>query len=156
MSDATIHLRVSAALKGRWIRASRAADMRLTDWIIDAVEAHMTQQVTRIAIPVDADFADLNLSRKSDGNIAFDWVPIERICRASNVPIELLREVVQAKLNIGITAAQDWCAAALHTSRRSWQQWERGERAMHAAFAELAQIKIASIAQPTQPNSALP
>jgi len=30
-----------AATKGRWVRASRAAGMRLTEWIVDAVEAHM-------------------------------------------------------------------------------------------------------------------
>lgn len=39
MTDALIHLRVPAATKGRWVRASRAAGMRLTDWITQAVEA---------------------------------------------------------------------------------------------------------------------
>ena len=39
-----IHLNVPAATKGRWVRASRAVGMRLTDWIVDAVEAHMQQQ----------------------------------------------------------------------------------------------------------------
>lgn len=43
MTDSLIHLRVPAAIKGRWIRASRAAGMRLTDWIAQAVEAHMPQ-----------------------------------------------------------------------------------------------------------------
>lgn len=38
--DSLIHLRVPASTKGRWVRASRAAGMRLTDWIVDAVEAH--------------------------------------------------------------------------------------------------------------------
>ena len=42
--DSLIHLRVPAATKGRWVRASRASGMRLTDWIVDAVEAHMQQQ----------------------------------------------------------------------------------------------------------------
>lgn len=37
--DALIHLRVPAALKGRWVRTSRAAGQRLTDWIIERVEA---------------------------------------------------------------------------------------------------------------------
>lgn len=36
MNDSLIHLRVPAATKGRWIRASRAAGMRLTDWIVGA------------------------------------------------------------------------------------------------------------------------
>ena len=37
--DALIHLRVSLALKGRWVRESRAVGMRLTNWIIQRVEA---------------------------------------------------------------------------------------------------------------------
>ena len=37
--DALIHLRVSPALKGRWVRESRAAGMRLTDWIVKRVES---------------------------------------------------------------------------------------------------------------------
>lgn len=37
--DALIHLRVPAATKARWVRESRAAGMRLTDWIIERVEA---------------------------------------------------------------------------------------------------------------------
>jgi hypothetical protein len=90
--DATIHLRVPAALKGRWVRASRAAGMRLTDWIIDAVEAHMERQLATIAIPDGVKFADLKLQRDPDGAVSFDWAPIERICAASNLPIELLRE----------------------------------------------------------------
>lgn len=52
-----------------------------------------------------------------------------------------LREEIQKRENLGITAAQDHCANMLHTSRRAWQQWERGERKMHAAFWELAKIK---------------
>lgn len=91
MTDATIHLRVPAATKGRWVRASRAAGMRLTDWIIDAVEAHM-QQLTRIAIPDDIEFSDLRLQRDADGAVSFDWTPIERICAASNLPVEVLRD----------------------------------------------------------------
>lgn len=36
--EALIQLRVPAALKGRWVRESRAAGMKLTDWIISKVE----------------------------------------------------------------------------------------------------------------------
>ena len=39
MSDALIHLRVPAELKARWVRESRAAGIRLTDWIVQRVEA---------------------------------------------------------------------------------------------------------------------
>lgn len=92
MTDALIHLRVPAATKGRWVRASRAAGMRLTDYITCAVEAYMQQQLARVVIPEDLQFSDLNLARDSDGCVSFDWGVIERICTASGLPVELLRE----------------------------------------------------------------
>lgn len=38
MTDSIIHLRVPAATKARWVRDSRAAGMRLTDWIVERVD----------------------------------------------------------------------------------------------------------------------
>jgi hypothetical protein len=92
MTESLIHLRVPAATKGRWVRASRAAGMRLTDYITSAVEAKMQQQLTRLAIPDDIEFTTLRLARDADGAVSFDWSVIERICRANNLPVELLRE----------------------------------------------------------------
>lgn len=57
-----------------------------------------------------------------------------------------LRERVQAALGVGITAAQDWCAQAVCSQRRAWQQWERGERAIHPGIYKLACIEVARIA----------
>ena len=37
-SEALIHLRVPAELKARWVRESRAAGMRLTDWIVARID----------------------------------------------------------------------------------------------------------------------
>lgn len=85
MPESLVHLRVPAALKGRWIRASRAAGMRLTDWITQAVEAHMTRTLATLQIPDDLDFSALKLSRAADGGVSFDWAPIARICAASGV-----------------------------------------------------------------------
>ena len=58
--------------------------------------------------------------------------------------VKAVRENIQIQFNLGITAAQDWCAAALHTQRRPFQQWEAGDRKMHPAFWELLQIKVAT------------
>ena len=91
MTESLIRLRVPAAVKGRWVRASRAAGLRLTDYITSAVEAYMQQQLTRVAIPEGLDFADLRLERDADGAVSFDWDVIERICQASQLPVELLR-----------------------------------------------------------------
>lgn len=93
MTDSLIHLRIPAATKGRWVRASRAAGLRLTDYITSAVEAYMQREIlTKICIPDDVRFSDLQLSRDADGAVSFDWTPIERICAASGVDIDLLRE----------------------------------------------------------------
>ena len=92
VSESLIHLRVPAATKGRWVRASRSAGMKLGDWITLAVEAYMQQQLTRIAIPDDIEFADLRLQRDADGGVSFDLSVIERICWASGLPVEALTE----------------------------------------------------------------
>lgn len=41
---ALVHLRVPASMKGRWVRASRAQGMRLTDYIVQAVERQIDQE----------------------------------------------------------------------------------------------------------------
>lgn len=63
--------------------------------------------------------------------------------------VKAARENIQAANGIGITAAQDWCAEQVHTTRRVWQQWETGDRGMHPAFWELFRIKSALIARTT-------
>lgn len=69
----------------------------------------------------------------------------------SPTPLQVLeaRKTVQIKLGLGITAAQDLCALAVHTKRRPWQQWETGARAMHPAFWELFGLKVALAVEPT-------
>jgi hypothetical protein len=78
--------------KGRWVRISRAAGMRLTDWIIDAVETQMKQQINNIVIPSDLTFTDLRLFRDPNGSVSFDWAVIERVCSVSGIPVEIFRD----------------------------------------------------------------
>jgi hypothetical protein len=52
----------------------------------------MQQQLARVAIPERLDFADLRLAREPDGSVSFEWGVIERICAASGIPVELLRD----------------------------------------------------------------
>lgn len=52
----------------------------------------MQQQMAKVAIPDDIEFADLQLARDADGSVSFDWTAIERICRASGLPVEMFRE----------------------------------------------------------------
>lgn len=85
MSDALIHLRVPAELKGRWVRESRSAGMRLGDWLVQQVEA--ASRPILVQIPADLKFADLRLARDADGGVSFDHAPIARICEASGVDL---------------------------------------------------------------------
>lgn len=66
--------------------------MRLTDFIVNAVEDYMQRQVANISIPDTVSFADLKLSRDADGMVSFDWHPLDLICKASNLPVEVLKE----------------------------------------------------------------
>lgn len=84
--EALIHLRIPAATKARWVRESRAAGMRLTDWIVDRVEVPM-KKATTIAIPAGLEFAALRLVRDtSTGDVSFDASVIARIEAASGLP----------------------------------------------------------------------
>lgn len=86
-SEALIHLRVPAELKARWVRESRAAGMRLTDWIVSKVEAQPMHKITPISIPLGMAFADLRLERDPQtGDVSFDTAIIERIERESGLP----------------------------------------------------------------------
>lgn len=83
--DALIYLRVPAGLKARWVRESRAAGMRLTDWIIQRIETPMTKPVP-ISIPADLPFSALQLSRGADGSVSFSTETIAKVELASGLP----------------------------------------------------------------------
>ena len=46
----------------------------------------MAQRATRVVIPEDLSFHDLQLCREPNGDVRFDTDVIRRICEASNVP----------------------------------------------------------------------
>lgn len=50
------------------------------------------KQAVKIAIPDDLDFADLRLTRTPEGEVDFDWQPIERICKASGIDVAIFRD----------------------------------------------------------------
>lgn len=46
-----------------------------------------------VSIPEDISFADLHLQRNQQtGDVIFEWAPIEAICEASGIDIEVFRE----------------------------------------------------------------
>ena len=80
MIDALIHLRVPAELKALWVRESRAAGMRLTDWIVKRVETPPMNKITPIRIPQGMVFSELRLARDPQtGDVSFDTSVIERV-----------------------------------------------------------------------------
>ena len=50
MSDSIVHLRVPAATKARWVRESRAAGMRLTDWIVARIDGQKGKTMIQYTI----------------------------------------------------------------------------------------------------------
>lgn len=61
--------------------------MRLTDWIVQRVEAPPMEKITPISIPEGMTFADLRLARDPDtGDVSFDIAVIEHIERDSGLP----------------------------------------------------------------------
>ena len=55
MTESIIHLRVPAAVKARWVRESRAARMKLADWIVSRVERPMSipEIIAEVAVPAE-------------------------------------------------------------------------------------------------------
>ena len=50
------------------------------------------QQSTKVTIPEDLSFSELRLTRKPEGDVAFDWEPIQRTCEASGIPTAMFGE----------------------------------------------------------------
>jgi len=76
MTDAaTVHLRVPAALKARWVRDSRAAGMRLTDWLVGRIDgAAAGQQDARLTAAQFAALAELAGLRSAQTRLAAELV----------------------------------------------------------------------------------
>lgn len=55
----------------------------------------MQQQMAKVSIPDGLDFSDLRLSRDTDGSVSFDWDVVERICKASGLPVEIFRDTAE-------------------------------------------------------------
>lgn len=104
MSDDTIIIKATAGTKARWVRQSQREGRKLSDWLIERVEAQPMTQIVTIVIPADLPFSSLKLARTPDGAVSFDWAPIERICEASGVDISLLRDQPEDNLASVLTA----------------------------------------------------
>lgn len=59
----------------------------------------MQQTVAKVVIPDGLLFSDLQLTRESDGEISFNWNAIERICKASGLPVEMFRDASEGRVS---------------------------------------------------------
>lgn len=91
-ADDTIIIKAPAGTKARWVRQSQREGQKLSDWLINRVEARPMTKMFAVSIPPGVTFADLKLARDADGTVSFDWVPIERICAASGIDVAVLRD----------------------------------------------------------------
>jgi len=61
----------------------------------------MQKKLTRLAIPDDLAFEALKLTRDPrTGEVEFDWAPIEAICAASGVDVEVFKHGPEAEDNV--------------------------------------------------------
>jgi len=147
MTSATsvIHFETQRANKARWVKQAQLEGHGLADWITDALDHRchdynirgMRQRKERMAASLAGTKSEIGVC----------WMREKQSSGTGPAPEEVkkLRENIQASEGLGITSAQDRCAAMLHTSRRAWQQWERGDRGMHPAFWELVRLKSGSL-----------
>ena len=114
-TNALIHLRVPAATKARWVRESRAAGMRLTDWIVARIDGQkgktMIQYTIRPSVlTVDtraaADACNRELASAGD---TFD------------------RSAVEKKLDECALSLREWLTVDAEDVE-AWEAWEDGAR----------------------------
>lgn len=65
--ESYIHLRVPAVTKARWVRDSRAAGMRLTDWIIRRADMKTAQDIIDLIREAGAEDDKAILAALEDG-----------------------------------------------------------------------------------------
>lgn len=87
MPDDTIVIKAPAGTKARWVRQSQREGRKLSDWLIERVEAQPMHKITPVSIPEGITFADLCLARDPQtGDVSFDTEVIERIEAQSGLP----------------------------------------------------------------------
>ena len=116
MSDALIHLRVPAEQKARWVRESRAAGMRLTDWITARV-GHKGNEMARTEYTIRPTVLTV------DARAAADACNRELMAAGDTYSLQAAQEKVEE------------CAVSLRdalkiegTDYEVWRAWEDGEK----------------------------
>lgn len=89
VSEDTIIIKAPVGTKARWVKQSQKEGKKLSDWILERMD--MANRTTALVIPADLDFSDLKMARAADGDVSFDWAPIERICTASGVDVDVFK-----------------------------------------------------------------
>ena len=116
MTDSLIHLRVSAATKARWVRESRAAGMRLTDWITARV-GHKGNEMTRTEYTIRPTVLTV------DTRAAADACNRELMAAGDTYS----REAAEEKIKECAPSLREWLTIDAEEIE-AWEAWEDGAR----------------------------
>ena len=116
MTDSLIHLRVPAATKARWVRESRAAGMRLTDWITARV-GHKGNEMTRTEYTIRPTVLTV------DTRAAADACNRELMAAGDTYS----REAAEEKIKECAQSLREWLTIDAEETEE-WEAWEDGAR----------------------------
>lgn len=118
MIDASIHLRVPAAVKARWVRESRAAGMRLTDWIVARIDGQKGEKTM-----IRTQYTIRPTVMTVDARAAADACNLELMAAGDTYSLRAAEEKVEE------------CAVSLRDALKIegadyevWRAWEDGEK----------------------------
>lgn len=115
-SEALIHLRVPAELKARWVRESRAAGMRLTDWITARV-GHKGNEMARTEYTIRPTVLTV------DTRAAADACNRELMAAGDTYS----REAAEEKIKECAPSLREWLTIEAEDVE-AWEAWEDGAR----------------------------
>lgn len=64
----------------------------------------MEKKLIKISVSPELNFAELNLRRKPDGQLSFNWEPIERLCANNGLDIAIFRDTHEDNVSSLIVA----------------------------------------------------
>ena len=113
--EALIHLRVPAATKARWVRESRAAGMRLTDWIVARIDGQKRKAMIQYTIRPTV--------MTVDTRAAADACNRELMAAGDTYS----REAAEEKIKECAPSLREWLTIEAEDVE-AWEAWEDGAR----------------------------
>ena len=116
--EALIHLRVPAATKARWVRESRAAGMRLTDWIVARIDGQKGEKTM-----IRTQYTIRPTVLTTDTRAAADACNRELMAAGDTYS----REAAEEKIKECAPSLREWLTIEAEDVE-AWEAWEDGAR----------------------------